>query len=192
MHLSEPKVRSTIRFMSIVVACTTIVSPVHAQISVPAPARNTIFIELGGAGLLYSLNLERLLNARSMIRIGATAWSTTNIDRVHDQIRAIPVAASTLIDATPVVGGTDRFFEIGAGFVAGRRLHGSVIDGVVQDSWRTIAALTANAGIRYQPREGGWMYRAGFSPFLSVSTGRGSYPNPGFTMGYEVSGGRAF
>ena len=64
-------------FLILLLACVGLATPGHAQPTQsaeasPSLARNNIYFELGGSGLLYSLNYSRRIGTRTVGRIGGT------------------------------------------------------------------------------------------------------------------------
>jgi hypothetical protein len=132
--------------------------------------RSAIFLELGGNGLLYSINYEiRFLEQFS----GRAGFGFFNVavyeaDRGVDQ--AVGVALIPLMVNTFVGRGRHQL-EIGAGPLVG--LAGTGVDRVERGSAfvevgdLSIAGYTSNLGYRYQRRGGGLLVRAMVTPFYS-------------------------
>lgn len=59
----------------IVIAAAWLVGQPLREQSQPKPGQNHVFFELGGSGLLYSVNYERLLSGGWNVRLG---WSTVS------------------------------------------------------------------------------------------------------------------
>lgn len=133
-------------------------------------ARNAVFVEVGGNGGLYSLNVERLVLPRFSLRGGV---STLGFMRTTEYV-ILPATASLLIQqADP-----KYHFELGGG-------PSFVIDQGIAD-----ILGTAILGLRYQPVDGGLFLRLAFTPLLSTS---GEIellwghvgPSAGFAIGYS-------
>lgn len=61
--------RRTPGYGGLLLLVAAVLQPLHAQ--APAPGPNRVHLELGGAGLIYSVNYERLLTDRLSARAGA-------------------------------------------------------------------------------------------------------------------------
>lgn len=70
--------------------------------------RNSIFLELAGSGLIYSLNLDHLLSEKVAARIG---FSHISGDGFLDTVTTIPLGVSGL----KPINGKNHFFEYGLG-----------------------------------------------------------------------------
>lgn len=70
--------------------------------------RNSIFLELAGSGLIYSLNLDHLISEKVAARIG---FSHISGDGFLDTFTTIPLGVSTL----KPINAKNHFFEYGLG-----------------------------------------------------------------------------
>jgi len=151
-----------------------------------APAgRNAVFFELLGNGGLYSLNYERMLTDHLGLRIGYAAWNSPLLfeGSPPDRYRTLPVSASYLL------GAGERKLELGGGVTLGRGTLDRSFDTRRDFSFRS---LTAIVGYRSQPRQRGYLFRAGVTPFYSFDKGEEAYPDPGFSFSAGVSFGYRF
>lgn len=135
----------------------------------PATARNAIYAELGGNGLLYTLNYDRRIRNHVTGRAGLMFISLSGTDedgsRVEATVAFVPLMVNRLIGS-----GAGRF-ELGIGPVFG--FAGGEIDDVededVEFTGLGLAAVSSTIGYRYQPLDGGLVFRAGLTPFYSGS-----------------------
>lgn len=133
-------------------------------------AKNTIFIELGGNALLYSLNYERFISDDFSVRAGfgyiaMSSSSTTSEGTVNAKVSLLMVP----ILANYFVGGENHKLGLGLGVsvwafsgaisVAGAKSDGSVF-------W---PVPTAFVGYRYAPKNGGFNANVGFTPFFAFA-----------------------
>lgn len=147
--------------------------------------RTLAYLEVIGAGGLYSLNVERLTSPTTVLRVGATAWSLTNVDGVSSHQNALIGSVAKLIDLSPFVGRDNRWAEVGLGVVAGSNSHeqyGERREGAL------VAAL-GTVGLRYQNPDGGFMYRVTFTPFYAFASSsdlpeKGLFPSIGGSVGW--------
>lgn len=160
-------------------------SPCFAQAPEAPAARNAVFAELLGNGGLYSINYERMLTDQLGLRVGYAAWDSPLLfeGTPPDRYQTVPVTMSYLL------GRGERKLELGGGITFGQgaldRYSGTGRD----FSFRT---LTAIVGYRSQPREGGYLFRVGATPFYSFDDGEEAYPDPGFLFAAGVSFGYRF
>ena len=139
------------------------------------PASNDVFIELVGSAPVASVNYERLLGSNAGMRIGvgylrATSFLGNDLDRVE-----IPLVLSAML------GGGPHRLELGAGAVPGvLTASGS--------AHRVETPVTAVIGYRYCPPEGGFLFRASFTPLVdlwdSSWSGNRFIPLGGVSFGY--------
>lgn len=80
----------------LIIACFCITFPAIAQDDmIPAQmAKHAIFVELGGMGILYSVNYERVFDGRYSLRGGVAAYPESGF---LGRIIIIPVVANYLI-----------------------------------------------------------------------------------------------
>jgi hypothetical protein len=114
-------------------------------------ARNTLYLELFGPGLLYSLNYEREIVDDVNLRIGfgGAAWQGAGYFTV-------PLGATY-----SGIGNELHHFEVGA--------TGTLI--FADDSFSTASSFAFQPilGYRRQAEEGGFNFRAGLSPWITSS-----------------------
>ncbi len=143
-----------------------------AQDSSVTYARNNIFVEGLGHGVLYSINGERFFTPNFGVRVGFTSWKIEEL-----AVTAFPVSLTYLI------GKSNHHLELGIGLMPGRvdwdfiktskftflSMHGTGIWGI------------ATIGYRYQRPEGGQSIRFSFTPIIGKNK---IQPWPGISMGY--------
>lgn len=78
------------------------------QVNQSSLKRNSIFLELAGSGLIYSLNLDHLISEKVAARIG---FSHISGDVFLDTFTTIPLGVSAL----KPINGENHFFEYGLG-----------------------------------------------------------------------------
>ncbi|WP_141491502.1 hypothetical protein [Longimonas halophila] len=152
---------------------TTAVSDSTAR-AAAEPARNALYVELGGAGLLYSINYDRHLVGRLHLRGG---YATLMSDFLFNgRAHMVPVQLA-------FVSNTTHGLELGAGatLVRGNGPSGLRPHNTDDTSTSGIAASFV-VGYRYQPIERGFLFRIGFTPFVG-SNGR-FVPSGGISFGY--------
>jgi hypothetical protein len=149
-------------------------------------AKNTFFAELGGAGLIYSLNYDRLLSPSWSVRGGLSflgASVGTGSSSAGFGLVTIPLTTSYLFN----LGGSSSHIELGGGVTG---LIGSVsgtVFGGTNSASGFLPMITGIVGYRLQPAEGGFNFRAGVTPLLFLPAG-GSL----FFTSFAVSAGYTF
>lgn len=139
---------------------------------------NKVYVEGFGSGGFYSLNYERTIAGGLTARIGAAFMPRVMSEYTAQVI--VPITISYL------VGYDGHHLEMGAGVTKqmyGRR-RGREVSGPFQD--REVAGLEympgALVGYRYQAPDGGWMFRATYTPFNMKFEGWVS--SAGISVGY--------
>jgi hypothetical protein len=133
-------------------------------------AKNAIYVDLLGPGLIYSLNYDREIIPDLSARIGISylslgASSSDGSASVSFSYLAIPITASYL-----GIGSQNNCLELGGGPVImnfkGSGLVKSNDESVGAGASATTVALTGMAGYRHQPADGGFVFRVGVSPMM--------------------------
>lgn len=146
-------------------------------------ARNAIYLELAGPGVLYTLNYERFLTEHLSLRAGFSIWSVDSLDIVAQWIknfkyRSFPVMVTWLI------GKKASHLELGLGiqptFLEGDFDVFYFIHANEKSKGSGILGLST-IGYRYQKEESGFIFRIGMSPVFSTS---GVNPAVGLSLGY--------
>jgi len=146
-------------------------------------AKNAIYLDLLGPGLIYSINYDREIIPDLSARIGFSylGYSVSASDGAGTSAGAkfsyfaIPLTVSYLglgskSNCLELGGGAEILNMKGNGFVNADEGSASV------GASRTFVALTALAGYRHQPEDGGFVFRIGLSPtailgLVTVPTG---------------------
>jgi hypothetical protein len=145
---------------------------------------NTIYLELLGNGLVYSLNYDRMVTDNISVRAGyggltiserSSDPSGFGIITEEIKITMIPVLANYLR------GEGKHKLEIGGGIVlVSLDYTGNVAD--VDFSLGADGAIpTANLGYRYQKPEGGFFFKASLCPFFAETM----VTSAGLGLGYS-------
>lgn len=140
-------------------------------------AKNAMYLELLGNGLLYSINYDRAFTDSLTGRIGFSYFSlsaSSGSSSAKATFMTFPVMANYL------VGGGNHNLELGLGALilyAGAEV-GS--DGATASGEGVGVAGTGTVGYRYQPMDGGFVFRVGFTP---VFTENGFFGWGGLSLG---------
>jgi hypothetical protein len=148
---------------------------------------NNAQIELGGHGLYYSLNYERVLINRQKFKttaqIGFALYPPNSQSkdscRFCHTFRRLPILINELISF-------DRHhIELGLGYLLAQNTYALSGGGSVDSGWTGFIA--GRLGYRYQKPNGRLIIRAGFTPLLSTSSyfGKRFYSWGGLAIGYS-------
>ena len=145
-------------------------------------AHNTVFLELGGNGLIYSLSYERILPSEMSLRagfgymsIGASAGTASS----SVTSLSIPVTASYL-----GIGGATKL-ELGGG-VLFQRFSGATSTGFGNDieAGVFVPLATFITGLRVAPPGGGFNFKLAFTPIWHPDVGFFPWASLAFGVGF--------
>jgi hypothetical protein len=144
-------------------------------------SKNTLYIELLGSGGLYSFNYERHFSPNISGRIGFSTFAISGMLESE-------TATKTRITVFPVLitylsGKGKSHFEIAGGMLLGLETEPNASYAIID--------LTAFLGYRYQPPGGGFIFRIGLTPFLSLDNDA-HYPDTGYMTSAGISLGYHF
>lgn len=122
-------------------------------------AKNAFYVELGGNGIFYSVNYDRLITPKVAARAGLMFMRAEDEVSNSVEVAVAPVVVSYLF------GEGNSHFEAGLGV----GLATASIDDVDfgEDFDRTVYG-TGVLGYRYQPKAGGVVFRAGLTPVFTT------------------------
>lgn len=125
-----------------------------------APSRNTIFFEFFGNAFPYSLNYERLfkLKEKNKIALRTGFHYSDNLFKNDQRIYSIPLEASWLHP----ISKKNNYLELGLGLIYSHDFFKDInhVDHYFFTSFRM--------GYRYQKRNGGFFFKAGFTPLYQL------------------------
>lgn len=144
-------------------------------------AKNLVYLELLGSGLLYSVNYERMLSDDLSVRAGFSYWSMSlSASNASDRASAKVEVVTVPLLFNYFVGGRDHKLELGAGAVA-MYASASASSGSSRISGEGVGIAGAGVvGYRYSPADGGFVFRAGFTPLVGKG---GVLPWGGVSLG---------
>ena len=154
-------------------------------------AENSLYVELLGNGILYSLNYDRMLTEDMSARLGFEylniSASGTNEDSTTSGVSIgfylVPATINFFLashdngkvgSSKLEIGAGPLFIFVtgtGTGTLAGNNVSGSLVGG------------TATLGYRYQSYDGGFVFRVGFTP-IYLQQPIGFRPLGGISLGY--------
>lgn len=143
-------------------------------------AKNAVYLELAGNGGLYSLNYERALSPKFLIRVGFASWEPGFLIMGGEKsITTIPLMVNSLF------GQSHHKIEGGLGVMLGsEKFTGDNSFLSTPDSKENIFALTGTAGYRYQKPSGGIIFRSAITPFINM--GDSEYPDFNISVGGSI------
>jgi hypothetical protein len=164
----------------ILLACST-----YAQDTSRFVKLNSVQLELGGHGLMYSLNYERILMNADRFKIaGQVGFSyyppfTGVIDYW------IPVGINGLYSIR------NHHIEFGAGVIINRISTRDANNIAIDWDWEGF--LSARLGYRYQKPNGRFIFRAGFTPVMETNIlTKSKYIDSGFITDFHPLPGVSF
>jgi hypothetical protein len=147
----------------------------------PRTARNTVYIELLGNALIYSLNYERFVTDDFNLRAGIEYFSlsaSSGTTSGSANLFIFPLTVSYLgLSKGP------HAFELGIGIDLAYASASTSSTGGSSFSNGTTVAGTAIAGYRYAPRDGGFNLRAALTPIFNSN---GFAPWIGLALGFGL------
>ena len=130
----------------------------YAGPAYPQQHLNSIYLELLGSGGIYSINYDRLFTPNIGGRIGFSYLST-------EQDFIIPELTMYIfpLSFNYFVGNGSSKLEFGAGmtFITGD------YDWLGSKGSGSVVVANLNIGYRYQPVDGGFLFRIGFTPVVT-------------------------
>lgn len=127
---------------------------IHAQ-------ANTVYFELFGNGLVYSVNYDRMVTDNISVRAGYGGLTVKSIETQEEaKITMIPVLGNYLM------GDGNHKLEIGGGVVMVSIDYSGNVEDIDFSIGADGAIPTGNLGYRYQKPEGGLFFKASLCPFF--------------------------
>ena len=127
-------------------------------------AKNTLFVELLGNGLFYSLNYERFVTDDIAIRAGLGYFSVGGSSK-GSNARASLFSMPIMFEYFGI-GSADDKLELGIGPVL---FYASASGSFIGDTARSSGTFlwgTATIGYRHAPHDGGFAFKIGFTPIF--------------------------
>lgn len=143
--------------LSVLVAALGFTTPTAAQ----SYSQNSVYVELLGNGIFYSVNYDRRFSNHFSGRAGFMVINGQSEQPTDDQIGVaiLPVTGNYL------AGSGSHRLELGAGLLFG--VAGGDLEEYGTVSGAGVAGVTTTFGYRYQPLDGGFLFRVGLTPFYS-------------------------
>lgn len=138
----------------------------------PPPGRTGVFLELGGAGVFVTANVERYLTPSLTVRIGAGSYRETSLANADDSV----VVYTAPVTVSYLIGNPRHSFEVGLGATAvyfADPASSTLAGDVEADGF--VAAATAHLGYRYAGAPRGFLFRAGYTPLVFIAGGETAF-----------------
>lgn len=139
-------------------------------------ARNAVYFELGGSAIVPSLNYERRLTERWWGRIGAS-YVVGQTEDDTDSTFVVPLTVSSVSHPA-----ANHHLELGGGITILAGDEQDLYDlGEEEEDELSTLFVTGLVGYRYQKPDGGFQFRAAFTP---AAYDGGVLPWLGISFGY--------
>ena len=153
--------------------CITVCMAQETSTDQLKPARNTVFLELGGNGMLYSPNYDHLLIYSKWFRTSARAGVFFNW--WESKPFGFPLEINGL------VGKNKHFLEIGAGVMYSygiEYIHWNAPNVLGKEGYDPYSAIhiSGRIGYRFQQSKGGFFLRVAYTPIARLITDNPYYP----------------
>ena len=154
--------------------------PSWAQAQQVKKANNAMYVELGGNGLWYSMNYERLVQPSVAFRLGLSYMS---VSAASGGASASVSSTGVPITVSYLLGGGGSKLEIGAGVLL-EKFSGQASSGFGEKASGTgvYPVGTAVFGYRYMPVSGGFNFKLAFTPVYHPDLG--FFPWGGLSFGF--------
>jgi hypothetical protein len=134
---------------------------VHAQDSKTFDYKNNIQLELGGHGLIYSINYERILINNELLKTSGQIGIAYYPPLIGFRDIWIPIGVNEILSVN------NHHFEAGVGTVIIREAARDSNNTATNWSWD--AFLSARVGYRYQKPQGRFLLRVAFTPVVETN-----------------------
>lgn len=133
-------------------------------------AKQAVYLEVGGNSGRYAFNYGRIFHQKGKLKLNASAGFSMFHHRLNAKTTWLPVVP---LEISAFYGKSNHHLELGMGVTSylTRSLAFDsetfeTIDKVVFD-----AAIPLRIGYRFQKPEGGFFFRAGYTPIINFPTG---------------------
>jgi len=133
-----------------------------------ASAGNALYVELGGNGAWYSLNYERYLRDDASVRVGAM-YMSVEASAGEASANASWLAVPIMFNYLGLHAGSHAL-ELGAGVDVMHFSAGASSFDATASAEGVVPVPTATIGYRYASRDGGFLFKAGYTPLFFVTT----------------------
>lgn len=162
--------RRSMLSLAILLSSTITTSQAMAQEATAekASAANALYVELGGNGAWYSVNYERYLRDDASVRVGAM-YMSVEASAGESSASASWLAIPVMINYLGLKAG-NHALELGAGVDVMHFSAGSSAFDATASASGVVPVGTATLGYRYAAPDGGFLFKAGYTPLFFVTT----------------------
>lgn len=139
--------------------------------------KNSFQFELGGHGLIYSLNYERILLNGHKFKTASQIGISYYPPSAGMRDIWLPICINEIYSLG------SHHIEVGVGYVVIREATRDMEDNL--DEWFWSGVFTGRIGYRYQKPDGRLILRAGFTPFMEHDSALEFHPSGGISVGYN-------
>lgn len=144
------------------------------------PARTATYIELGGNGAIYSLNLDHILLYKEKLKISGRAG-------IAIYPNGYRMEQAYILENNYILFSNPHHLEIGPGLTLQRKFQETCSD-TTKASWESLYYGMFRVGYRYQKQEDGFFFRFGILgiPYKKDDCGVEIPPQNKFWVGISV------
>lgn len=159
-------------------------------------AKNAIYAEVGGNSSLYALNYSRIFHQKGRLKISASAGLSMRYTKASEPIYPSFWSPSLSSEITAFLGKSRHHVEFGTGFLTSQN-RDFIFDTNYQNNIREQVYwdqfITGRIGYRYQKPDGGFFFRAGYTPVLVFYKSEGADNGAEFyPVRFGISAGISF
>ena len=133
------------------------------------PAKNSIFVELGGNAGVFSLNIDRIYYYKPTFKISARFGAAVDMNHIYFE----PIA---VIENNFIFFKNPHHLEMGLGATLKRR-YNEKISGNNDYFWENILFGVTRIGYRFQKQDDGVFIRAALTPVVTSNDALGFHAN---------------
>jgi hypothetical protein len=150
------------------VLMTTFYLQAQEKPAAPFSAKNALYLEAGGNAVYYSVNYERLFYQQAHFKIAARTGFSFIPRKITNETYSDFFFPFELIG---LLGKSSHHLELGVGVTPiifpGTKINLTTAEHEY-DTYKFDAIIPLRIGYRYQKPEGGFFFRFGYTPFLSL------------------------
>ncbi len=133
------------------------------------PAKFATFIELGGNGGLYSLNIDRIYYYKEQLKLSARLGFAPMFNGIY-------IEQAYIAEQNFILFKNPHHLEVGLGATL-ERLYNEKPNQPNQYFWENLVFGVTRCGYRYQKQDDGFFLRTAITPIIMSHDALGSHPN---------------
>jgi len=160
-------------------------------------AKNAVYLEVGGNAGRYAASYARIFHQNGMLKLSASAgfsmWRDDRSELPYYTSKTIHWLPTLPLEFSALFGRSSHHLELGTGIttyltVIGRRDQAT---SQFRDKVTLDAVIPLRVGYRYQKPEGGFFFRVGYTPYISIDFNNEGYRKL-FPLWAGISLGKSF